>query len=107
MKTGEIFLWTTGKAKGHNSRDKYHIFICVGDWAEANTFLFISSLNYFADFKIDKIDWPQMPKEESFISPNPVFYTDAELASFTIKRAGYLTKRHISRIVTALHLATK
>ena len=85
MKTGEIFIWETKKAKGHDLRSKYHIFICPVDWQEGNTFLFICSDNYFGDFKITQEDWVKMPKPESFISlRSPAFYTDEELAEYTI-----------------------
>ena len=125
MKTGEIFYWVTDKAKGHLSRPKYHIFICESDWKEDNTFLFISSDDYFKDFRITKADWADMPKEESFIGGSPVFYSDLELRTDTISPSGILTtkcmrrlalhvqdsevmeRRHISRVVAALHVACK
>lgn len=125
MKTGDIFYWNTGKAKGYESRQKYHVFICESDWKEDNTFLFISSNDYFKDFRITKRDWAKMPKEESFIGCNPVFYSDEELRRYSIAQIGSLTlacmqrlalhvqdsevmeTRYIAHIAAALHHACK
>lgn len=125
MRTGEIYFWTTNKAKGHQERDKYHIFICNDDWQDGITFLFICSQNYFGDFPITKAEYNCLPNEESFIScSDPVFYTPEELQAFSAKPIGRLTKdfmkmlanhlassetmenRHIVRICKALHKAT-
>ena len=126
MRTGEIYYWNTTKARGHDLRQKYHIFICDSDWQEDNTFLFISTQEYFKDFKITRSDWVEMPKEESFVGcASPAFYTDAELQLYKIERSGTLTvecmrrlalhvqnsetleRRYISRITNALHEACK
>lgn len=125
MRTGEVFYWITDKAKGHDSRPKYHIFICEADWKDDNTFLFISSNDYFKDFRITKSDWANMPKEESFVGGSPIFYSDSELRAYAISPMGVLTakcmkrlalhvqdsevmeRRHISRVVAALYAACK
>lgn len=127
METGEIFFWNTDKVQGRDTRRKYHIFICGSDWKEdRNTFLFISSNNYFNDFQINQKDWAVMPKTDSFIScVSPVFYYDSDLKRYEITRTGSLTvqcmrrlalhiqdsdsmeRRHISRVVAALHAACK
>ena len=125
MRTGDVLYWVTDKAAGHDLRPKYHIFICESDWKEDNTFLFISSNDYFKDFRITKADWPNMPKEESFIGGSPIFYSDLELSSYAISPSGRLTtrcmqrlalhvqdsevmeRRYISRVIAALHTACK
>ena len=66
-----------------------------------------------------------MPKSESFIGWNPVFYRDDELKSYVIEPFGSLTvrcmrrlalhiqdsevmeRRHITRVCAALHAACK
>lgn len=57
MKLGEIYVWETEKAKGHDSRRKYHVFICEADSLGENTFLFISRNDFFDDYEIAKRDY--------------------------------------------------
>lgn len=126
MKTGDIYCWDTDKAKSHAQRKKYHIFICAADWQDDNTFMFICSTAYFSDFEITQADWKEMPKAASAIScSSPVFYSDSELQQYKMVRVGKLTidcmkrlarhvensetleRRHIRKILAALHLASK
>ena len=41
MQLGEVYLWETEKAQGHEKRKKYHVFICPKGDDDDNTFLFI------------------------------------------------------------------
>ncbi len=98
MKLGDIYFWPTDQARGHNNRNKYHLFICVGDWQEDNTFLFISSRDYGGpDYRILKSDYSFLTKCESYIScTETVCYSDDELKRDDIQFVGRLTDEHIS-----------
>jgi len=97
MKLGDIYVWETDQAKGHERRKKYHLFICVGDWQEENTFLFISSQDYGGpDFKIEKSDYPFLSKNESYASCTEIVcYTDNELSGSEAVLIARLTDEHI------------
>ncbi|PHQ67788.1 MAG: hypothetical protein COB92_03075 [Robiginitomaculum sp.] len=97
MKLGNIYVWETNQAKGHDRRKKYHLFICVGDWQEENTFLFISSLDYGGpDLKIKKSDYPFLSKDESYAScTDIVCYSDSALSGCEPELIGRLTDEHI------------
>jgi len=100
MNLGDIYVWETDQARGHERRNKYHVFICVGDWQEENTFLFISSMDYGGpDFKIIKSDYPFLAKLESYVSCTEIVcYTDNELSEGETKLVGQLTDEHIAAL---------
>jgi hypothetical protein len=101
MKTGEIYRWVTGKARGHASRPKIHIFICEDDWQFGHTFLFVNSDDYGQDFKIHQADYDNcLTKPISFIScSDPVFYSTEELEGFAIDGPlGVLTPAHAKEL---------
>ena len=103
MKTGEIFFWNTTKARGHETRNKFHMFVRETDWQFGNTFLFISKLNYFNDFQITKTDYPFLPLPISYIScEEPITYTDEELARLTLQPMGKLIDRHFDDLANHL-----
>jgi hypothetical protein len=96
MNLGDIFYWVTSKAIGHNSRPKYHIYICRPDWVDDHTFLFINKGMYGEDFKITKKEYPFLAYGESYISCNAVIsYSDTELSSFAKAPIGKLLKSHL------------
>jgi hypothetical protein len=68
MQLGDIFLWNTDQAAGHASRNKYHVYICEGDWRAGHTFLFISKADYGCDYPILKSDYDFFPLEKSFVN---------------------------------------
>jgi hypothetical protein len=124
METGDVFEWVTTKALGHETRRKFHVFICEGDWADDDLFLFVCSVEYMGDFPITTAECPFL-SYDSFISCSyPVFYTAMELAGFNPKKIGRLPPevirklavhvadsetlehRHIVKIYTALTAAT-
>lgn len=57
MQVGEIYFWDTNKAKGHDSRDKYHLYIGECQWEDGHAFLFINKANYGGDFPLAKKDY--------------------------------------------------
>jgi hypothetical protein len=124
MRTGEVYIWKTKKAKGYDERDKFHIFICNDDWQDGITFLFICSAHYFGDFTVTQADCPFLKKEESSIScGRPVFYSPPELEEYEPQLVGRLSSdcmkrlfnhiaqsetmeaRHIKRVCAALAAA--
>lgn len=98
MKLGEIYVWETRQAAGHPLRKKYHIFLCEEDHVEDHTFLFISSIDYGGDYKIAKADYSFL-SYDSFISiTNPIYYSTADLQSYTPQLVGQLTKAHMQEL---------
>jgi hypothetical protein len=103
MNVGEIFYWVTDQAKGHESRPKYHLYICEGDWEEDNTFLFISKADYGGDYKIKKADYPFFELDESYISCGSIVtYSDDRLSKFDQKPLGKLSKQHLGELHQAI-----
>jgi hypothetical protein len=102
MKTGDVFYWETTKARGHEKRFKYQIFICNADWEEGYTFLFISSEGIEGDYKIENPPYSFLTKRESFVSCNSIVtYTDEELYKIGDK-VGTLSKKHLMEIHQAV-----
>ncbi|MBL4872110.1 MAG: hypothetical protein JKY41_01625 [Rhodobacteraceae bacterium] len=63
-KLGDVLKFDSNKVAGSQSKPKYHIAIDLN----AGYLLFINSDPYEGAFAIDRSDWPEMPKKESFIS---------------------------------------
>lgn len=102
MKTGEIYKWTTDKARGHENRPKYHLFIGKNE-KKQNIFLFISSINYFNEgFELLNTDYPFFSKASSYIGcTSVVYYYDNEIDHLTDDDClGVLTDAHLN----ALHM---
>jgi hypothetical protein len=103
MQLGAIYVWDTNKALGHDSRKKYHVFICPGDWREGHTFLFISKSDYGGDFAITNLEYKFLPLPVSFIScTSIVCYTDQELADCKSKLVGQLSAAHLQALFNAV-----
>lgn len=94
-KVGDIFKFVTEKAIGHETRDKYHVAIALSKGA----MLFISSNPFEGAMKIDRSDWPEMPKEESYISCSSLLrYTKDNLDGITPISAGRLSDACLRRL---------
>lgn len=86
---------------GYETRDKFHVAIKLSDGA----FLFISSDPFEGAMKIDRSDWPEMPKEESYISCSSlVRYSKLDLNGVKILPAGRLTDECLGKLEA--HVAT-
>jgi hypothetical protein len=80
---------------GHDSRDKFHVAIELSKLA----FLFICSEPFEGAIRIDRSDWPGMPKEESYISCSSlVRYSLSDLKDIPIVPAGRLSDNCLSRL---------
>ncbi len=102
MKLGDIFYWVTEKAVGHDSRPKYHIFICEADGWDDHTFLVINKATWGNELKITKAEYPFLDYD-SYVGCNGVFcYSDAELAPLDKKPKGQLTKAHLQALFNIL-----
>jgi hypothetical protein len=103
MKLGEIYVWDTPKAAGHESRRKYHVYVCPADWRDGHTFLFVSKADYGGDFAISNKDYPFFPLPTSYISCGSIVcYEDAELAAVKPKLEGQLSKEHMTALYHAI-----
>jgi hypothetical protein len=99
MKTGDVFEWVTTKARGHQVRTKWHVYICASDWADDELFLYICSDNYLGDFEIQRSECNFLQKNTSYISCRaPIFYTDDELAAFKPRKIGVLSPPVLRRL---------
>lgn len=103
MLVGEIYFWDTNKAKGHDSRDKYHLYIGESQWDDGRAFLFINSTDYGGDFALAKADYRFFPLEISYISLSGIVpYTDQELAAAAPELKGRLTAAHMQALFNAV-----
>lgn len=61
--------------------------------------LFISSDPFEGAMRIDRTDWPEMPKAESYISCSSLLqYKKSDLVNIKIAPAGRLTNNCLSRL---------
>src|SRR5438067_13548462 len=103
MLVGEIYFWDTNKAKGHDSRDKYHLYIGECQWEDGHAFLFINKANSGADFALLKADYGFFPLGTSYISLTGIIpYNDKELAEASPELKGRLTVAHMQDLFNAV-----
>jgi hypothetical protein len=102
MNLGDVFYWVTEKAIGHDSRPKYHIYICAADARDDNTFLLINKSPWGDELKITKADYPFLDYD-SYIGCNGVVtYTDAELAALDKSPVGQIRQEHLKSLFNIL-----
>jgi hypothetical protein len=102
MNLGDVFYWTTEKVKGHDSRAKYHIYVCPSDSWDDHTFLLINKAPWGDELKITKDDY-QFLQYDRYIGCNGIVtYTDIELAAFDPKPVGQITKEHLQALFNIL-----
>jgi hypothetical protein len=103
MHVGEIYFWNTDKAVGHDSRDKYHLYIGECPWENGHAFLFINKADYGGDFPLHKNDYTFFPLDVSYIGLAGIIpYTDAELKTAVPILKGRLTKDHMQQLFNAV-----
>ena len=70
MKCGEVYYWTSDQAKGHDVRDKYHVYIGEGDWRhQGHVFLFINKSNAHGNgYEITKPPYDFLKLLRSYVS---------------------------------------
>jgi hypothetical protein len=102
MKLGDVFYWITEKAIGHDSRAKYHIYICDADAWNDNTFLLINKSPWGDELKITKVDYPFLDYD-SYIGCNGVVtYTDTELAALDKNPVGQIRREDLKALFNIL-----
>lgn len=106
MKAAEIHYFESRRARGHDSRDKYHIYLGPSDWRDetsGHSFLFISKSGYEYDYEILKCDYEFFPLERSYVSCGSIVtYTDGELSDEKVSYLASLKKPHIKELYEAL-----
>ncbi len=102
MKLGDVFYWVTEKAIGHDSRAKYHIYICDADAWDDNTFLLINKSPWGDELKITKANYPFLDYD-SYIGCNGVVtYTDAELVALDKNPVGQIRQDDLKALFNIL-----
>lgn len=77
MQCGDIYAWDSNQAANHSRKYKFHLCISLS----AGKFLFINTTGEDAGaLWITKSEWPEMPKDKSFISCNTLLtYKQADI----------------------------
>lgn len=79
-----------------------HLFICEPDGLHDNTFLFISSNDYWKDYLLKRADYPFL-RHDSFVSCSyTVTYSDQELADCKPVLLGRLSQTHLQELYKAI-----
>jgi hypothetical protein len=104
MDIGDIVYFTTTKARGHDTRSKYHVYLFVGDWRDEGEygFLFINKSNAYGDgFEIKKTEgYGFLDLEMSYISCSaPVCYKPEELAKLKPEFEGCLREEDVEPLI--------
>ena len=87
-KVGAVFRFVSAKVAANAAKPKYHVAIDLS----CGFLLFINSDDYPGAMRIDRTDWPEMPKQESYISCSAgIRYTKTDLKGVQIDAAGCLT----------------
>lgn len=94
-KAGDVFIFLSTKVAAAAPKPKYHVAIDLN----CGFLLFINSDNYPGAMRIDRTDWPAMPKEESFIScSGGIRYSRSDLKGLAIEGAGCLSDACLRRL---------
>jgi hypothetical protein len=104
MRVGDIFYFTSDRVKSRALRDKYHVYVCEGDWRDDGdyVFLFINKSNSFADgFEIKKADgYDFLTLEVSYIGcASTVSYSAGYLKAHAGKAVGRLRDDDIDPLI--------
>lgn len=106
MKAAEIHYFESRRVHGHDSRDKYHIYLGPSDWRDetsGHSFLFISKSGYECDYEILKSDYNFFPLERSYVTCSSIVtYTEKELGDERLSMLATLKKEHIKELYDAL-----
>lgn len=93
---GAVFRFVSVKVAANAAKPKYHVAIDLN----CGFLLFINSDDYPGAMRIDRTDWPEMPKQESYISCSAgIRYTKADLKGVQIDAAGCLTDACLTRLM--------
>jgi hypothetical protein len=102
MNIGDVFYWITDQAIGHDSRPKFHIYVCPSDWVDDHTFLFVNKGMYGDDYKIAKLDYPFLDYDSYVSSFGIVAYDHAKISTFDMSIKGTITTAHLKEIMHVL-----
>jgi hypothetical protein len=102
MEVGEIYVWETTKAQGHDKRKKYHVFICPYDADDDHTFLYINSADWFKDYKIAQSEYKFLAYD-SYIGCNSIVtYTTGDIILANPQLVGKLTSADLKGLRDAI-----
>ena len=94
-KVGDIFKFVSAKVASNIPKPKFHVAIDLN----CGFLLFINSDNYPGAMRIDRADWPGMPKLESYISCSAgIRYSKTDLKGHQISPAGALSEACLRRL---------
>ena len=101
MIVGEIYYFPTNQAAGYTTRDKYHLYLCEGDWrTQGRVFLFINKSNSYANgYELTRADYPFFTRPHSYVICSGLFvYSQEDLDEFGPQRMGRLTPAHLGEL---------
>lgn len=103
MQAGEIYFWNTDRATGHDTRDKYHLYVCEGGagYEDLHTFLFINKRDYGGDYAIHKTDYGFFSLDVSYVG-GVVTYTADELKAASPVLKGRLSTAHLAGLCASV-----
>lgn len=92
---GAIYKFISAKVAANTPKPKYHVAIDFN----CGFFLFINSDDYAGAMKIERHEWPEMPKLVSFISCSAgIRYRKSDFKGITIEASGNLTNDCLLRL---------
>lgn len=92
---GTVFRFQSDKVIANQPKPKFHISIELSE----GYFLFVSPNAFEGAMAIDRSDWPEMPKTESFVSfTSLIQYSKADLEDIKIQQYGSISKECIDKI---------
>lgn len=103
MRLGDVFYWESDQAAGHNRRNKYHVYICEGNWKhQGHIFLFISKSNAIRGYRITNPPYSFLRLPESYVSCNSIVAYDDVSPSRIGHCLGALAKEHLRELRAAV-----
>src|SRR5579863_1441645 len=97
MRIGDVFAWETSKVKRHDSRNKFHVFICRD--GRESIFLFISFEAGYGDYLVRNPPYDFLWKGKGYVCTRSIVtYTDDELDLFEDEPVGRLSDDDISEL---------
>src|SRR5437868_5127068 len=99
MIVGEVYFFISNRARGHDTRAKYHVYVGEGNWREqGHAFLFINSSNITGDaYEINQENYAFLTLPVSYID-GLICYEADYLRDCNPVRVGKISDAHLGEI---------